>query len=236
MPPVVPIRDDFPDWGAAPSSLTYNPRVIAVTGGSTEVVRFDMGNYQYGVLYVASGGTVVDNELAFEWKGTVGAEADTIMSNDFVRLNNGTIVLPFQCLTPTLRLLDVDSSVYPYNLSVGLTLFTNSPYQHGFPGGIFAVNDNRTIALLATATYMPLGCGPGEHVFNIGTTSTNYDVSFVIYLARLQPITIPWATAQSGPLGGGVITLPATQWVMTIKNNAANALFVVAVTRTPDPT
>lgn len=236
MPPVVPIRDDFPDWGAAPSSLTYNPTVIAVAGPSTEVTRYDMGNYQYGVLYVASGGTVVDNELAFEWKGTVGREADTIMSNDFVRLNNGTIVLPFQCLTPTLRLLDVDSSVYPYNLSVGLTLFTNSPYQHGFPGGIFAINDNRTIVMAATATYMPLGCGPGEHVFNIGTASTNYDVSIILYPARTQPITLPIATAVSGPFPNNPITLPATQWVLKIKNNAADALFVVAMSRTPDPT
>lgn len=236
MAGVVPIRDDFPDWGAAPSSLTYNP--IAYTCGSafTEIARFDMSNYQYGVIYIAYGGTIVDNNLTFDWMGTVGAEGTTLTAQPFARLSNGLIVIPFQAMSPTFRVTDNSSSVYPYGISIGATLLTSSPYQHGFPGGLFAINDPSDISMGDTRQYFPLGCGPGEHIVSIGTTSTSWDMSLLIYPKYDTPIRLVLATAQSGNFVNYGITLPATQWILEITNNDADAQFVATVARTPDPT
>lgn len=230
------IRNDFPDFGQAPTFLTHNPTVISVSGASTEIARFDTSSYQYGVLYVGHGGTVVDNVLAFEWMGAVGDEADVVMSNTFVRNDNGTIVIPFQALTPTLRLRDIASTVSPYNISVGLTQFTSPPYQHGYPGGIFAINDNRTIVMGDTVNLIPFGCGPGRHSVLIGTDCTDYDVDLTVYIDQNQSITYGLTNATSGTLIGPEIQLPATQWTLDITNNVADTLFATAVYRTPNPT
>lgn len=230
------IRNDFPDFGQAPTFLTHNPTVYAVAGGSTEIVRFDTSSYQYGVLYVGPGGTVVDNDLSFDWMGAVGAEADIIATSPFCRLDNGTIVIPFQVLTPTVRLLDVNSSVYPYNISVGCTLLSDGIYQHGFPGAPFALNQTNPILMGNSITYLPSGCGPGPHFLSIITASTDYDVVLSLWPNQANSYPIVNVTSQSGDKLFDTISLPSTQWTLLVTNNDADADFTVAVWRTPNPT
>lgn len=229
------MRDDFPDWGAAPSLLLYNPVSVTIASASLPIASFDMANYQYGVLTVQRDNTPIQNDLAFQWMGTVGAESTIITQSRFTVLDGGTIIIPFQALTPTLRIQDVDASTYPYDIGVSLSLLTSPIYQHGFPGGIFAINDTRTIAGGATETFTPDGCGPGEHVFHIGTTSPDWNLDIELYPRRSAPISIVDTHDIVGSLVGFTVTLPATQWQMLITNEDADADFSVAVFRTPNP-
>lgn len=235
MPPVVPIRDDFPDWGAAPSLLTFNPDPVTITGPAQPVATFLINNYQYGVLTMSRDSSAIFTKFAFNWMGTVGAEASIASSSPFVLGPDGVIVIPFQAFTPTLAIVDTDSTTYPYDAAVSLTLLSSPPYQHGFPGGIFAINDAQTIAAMGTLRFTPLGCGPGLHIFNVAAASIDYDVTLTIYPNPTSPIVVPLGAHVSGLLLDTVQQLPATQWYLDITNNSLDDDFVVTAFRTPNP-
>lgn len=235
MPPVVPIRDDFPDWGAAPSLLTFNPDAVTITGPSQFVGTFSMNNYQYGVLTMSRDSSAIFTQFAFNWMGTVGAESSIASSSPFVLGPDGVIVIPFQAFTPTLTIVDTNSTTYPYDAAVSLTLLSSPIYQHGFPGGIFAIDDIRTIVMADTARFTPTGCGPGRHEIMVQSASASYDVDLVIYTNPNTPIVWNQATTATGLQVFEITTLPATQWYLDVTNNDADTDFVVSVVRTPNP-
>lgn len=235
MPPVVPIRDDFPDWGAAPSLLTFNPDPVTITGPAQTVATFSMNNYQYGVLVMSRDSSNILTKFAFNWMGTVGAEASIVSSSPFVLGQNGVVVIPFQALTPTLAIVDTDSTTYPYDAGVSLTLLSSPIYQHGFPGGIFAIDDVQTVVLNDTVRFTPMGCGPGSHYLSIGTGSTSYNVDLIIFSDINIPLVYPLLVAQSGSVINTVAVLPATQWYLEVTNNGLDADFVVSAARSPNP-
>lgn len=227
------IRNDFPDFGTQASFVTFNPDTYTVLSIFNEVVAYDISNYQYGVVYLSKDSVAVDSDLAFQWMGTVGAESSVITESRFTILPDGTVTIPFQALSPTLRISDVDSSSYPYDLTVALTLFTNPPYQHGHPGGVFAINDARTIVMGDTQTFIPTACGPGFHNLAVATTSTDWSATLRQWPRRNFPVSFQTNNSSSGDSFGGQYYLAATQWVYEITNDAADADFGVSVGRFP---
>lgn len=229
------IRNDFPDFGLQASFVTFNPDTFTVTLSGSPITSFDLSNYQYGVIYVAVDSQSIDRNLEIRWMGTVGAESSILARAPFCIRPEGTVVIPFQALTPTIVIADVDSSVYPYDIDVGCTLYTNPPYQHGYPGGIFAVHHVDTIAMGDGVTINPLGCGPGKHVLSVGTVSGDWSATIRIWPTYQFPIDIPLVTNGNGPLVNQEIWLPATSWTIDISNNDTDTDFMTIVARTPNP-
>lgn len=233
LPTIQPV--DGPDWSSTPAFTTQTFNFPAVAGVNTILLEASLGYYAYAILHLDAQGDGQDYQVGIEILTANSSEGGSVLySQNTVRVFGSSTIVPMSVVGQSIRLRDTGATAYPHNIIGSLTLYSAFPFQTGFPGGTWVINDQSTINAGLSGFFPPLGCAPGPHAVSVSTASPDWDLFLRVWLDASTNIDYTLALGTNGNMISLPFMPPASAWTLMVGNNdGSDWSFGVLVARDP---